>query len=110
MSDDLKRQAIAHIDAKADTLLSVSHDIHAHPELAFKEHHACGLLCDTLDAEGLPAAAGGPVATVTKEVVRNHPAKFRGAIEGSERTAARFHDSQRDLFDFVVDGNRDYGV
>ena len=57
MTDDLKARANAHIDQLADQLLRVSRDIHAHPELAFKEHHACGLLCDTLAAEGLPAAA-----------------------------------------------------
>ena len=55
MTDDLKARANAHIDRLAETLLEVSHDIHAHPELAFKEHHACGLLCDTLASQDLPA-------------------------------------------------------
>ena len=57
MTDDLKASAIAHIDQLADKLLGVSRDIHARPELAFKEHYACGLLCDTLANEGLPATA-----------------------------------------------------
>jgi amidohydrolase len=57
MSDDLKARANAHIDQLADKLLGVSHDIHAHPELAFKEHHACGVLCDTLASEGFSATA-----------------------------------------------------
>ena len=57
MTDDLKARANAHIDQLAGTLLEVSHDIHAHPELAFKEHHACSLLCDTLASQGLPATA-----------------------------------------------------
>ncbi|TNF84972.1 MAG: M20 family peptidase [Gammaproteobacteria bacterium] len=46
------------IDDLSDTLLKVSHSIHANPELAFKEHHAAGLLSDTLDAQGLPAERG----------------------------------------------------
>ncbi len=46
------------IDDLSDTLLEVSHSIHANPELAFQEHHAAGLLSDTLDAQGLPAERG----------------------------------------------------
>lgn len=46
------------IDALADTLLAVSHDIHANPELAFQEHHAAGLLCDTLDNQDLAPERG----------------------------------------------------
>ncbi|MEJ2089580.1 MAG: M20 family metallopeptidase, partial [Gammaproteobacteria bacterium] len=46
------------IDALADTLLAVSHDIHANPELAFQEHHAAGLLCDTLDKQDLAPERG----------------------------------------------------
>lgn len=46
------------IDDLSETLLEVSHSIHANPELAFKEHHAAGLLSDTLDAQGLPAERG----------------------------------------------------
>ncbi len=48
----------ARIDDLSGTLLEVSHSIHANPELAFKEHHAAGLLSDTLDAHGLPAERG----------------------------------------------------
>lgn len=46
---------IDRIDDLADTLISVSRDIHAHPELAFEEHHAARLLADTLERHGLPA-------------------------------------------------------
>ena len=42
------------IDDLSNTLLEVSHSIHANPELAFEERHAAGLLSDTLDAQGLP--------------------------------------------------------
>jgi amidohydrolase len=46
------------IDSLSDTLLAVSHEIHANPELAFEEHRAAALLSDTLDAAGLPAERG----------------------------------------------------
>jgi len=46
------------IDDLSDTLLDVSHSIHANPELAFQERHAAGLLSDTLDAQGLAVERG----------------------------------------------------
>ena len=46
------------IDSLASTLLEVSHSIHARPELAFKEHHACKLLASTLNEHGLQAETG----------------------------------------------------
>ncbi len=46
------------IDSLSGTLLSVSHEIHANPELAFQEHHAAALLCDTLEAQDLIPARG----------------------------------------------------
>ena len=54
MTEELKQIVVNRIDAMAAQLLDVSHDIHAHPELAFNEHHASSLLCDTLSAAGLP--------------------------------------------------------
>jgi amidohydrolase len=42
-----------HIDALADELIGLSHDIHAHPELAFEEHHASAVLTASLAAHGL---------------------------------------------------------
>ena len=54
MTAELKQIVVNRIDAIAQSLLEVSHDIHAHPELAFNERHASGLLCDTLAAAGLP--------------------------------------------------------
>ena len=41
------------IDSLAAGLLDVSHDIHAHPELNYEEHHAHAVLTDLLEAEGL---------------------------------------------------------
>ncbi|MCU1487557.1 MAG: amidohydrolase [Actinomycetia bacterium] len=49
----LKARMCERIDALADTLLEASHDIHAHPELAFEEHHAHDLLTEILEREGL---------------------------------------------------------
>ena len=36
------------VDASADLLIDISHQIHANPELAFDEHFAHKLLCDTI--------------------------------------------------------------
>ncbi|MEZ5372178.1 MAG: hypothetical protein R2704_05495 [Microthrixaceae bacterium] len=50
------------VDAIADRLIEVSHRIHAHPELAYAEHHAHDLLCDELEA----ATAGSAALRVTR--------------------------------------------
>lgn len=52
-ADELKRRAIAEIDRLAATLYGVSHDIHAHPELNFEEHHAHRVLTEALSNAGL---------------------------------------------------------
>src|SRR5437879_3208557 len=41
------------IDALADTLLALSHDIHAHPELSFEEHYAHDVLTAALERDGI---------------------------------------------------------
>lgn len=51
--EDLKQRVGDDIDRRADRLVEISHDIHAHPELNFEEHHAHDLLCDELEAAGL---------------------------------------------------------
>jgi amidohydrolase len=55
---DLKHDVCRAVDELADTLLAVSHEIHAHPELAFKEHRASTLLVKTLRAAGLDVTPG----------------------------------------------------
>jgi amidohydrolase len=50
----LKEEACAAVDARRETLLAVSHEIHAHPELAFEERRASALLVSALRGEGLP--------------------------------------------------------
>jgi amidohydrolase len=48
-----KKQACASIDALAEVLIDASHQIHANPELNFKEHHAHDLLTSVLESNGL---------------------------------------------------------
>lgn len=50
----LKREACERIDAMSAQLIDISHQIHAKPELAFHEHFAAGLLCDTLEKNDMP--------------------------------------------------------
>ena len=53
MQEKLKESVASYIDGIASGLLRVSHDLHAHPELAFEEFHACELLTATLEAYDL---------------------------------------------------------
>jgi amidohydrolase len=46
--DRLKDAACAAIDSASSLLIDISHDIHAHPELNYEEHHAHGLLADLM--------------------------------------------------------------
>jgi amidohydrolase len=50
--EQTKQRAQAAVDAVADELVRLSREIHSHPELAFKEHHACGQLVPFLEAQG----------------------------------------------------------
>ena len=52
--DEAKERVCAEVDRRAESLLAVSHDIHAHPEENFAEHHAHDLLTEVLEGEGLP--------------------------------------------------------
>ncbi len=42
--DEAKHAACAAVDELAPQLIAISREIHAHPELAFEEHHACAQL------------------------------------------------------------------
>jgi catechol 2,3-dioxygenase-like lactoylglutathione lyase family enzyme len=55
MIDPLKKEVCATVDRLAPELLHVSHEIHAHPELAFEEVRASRLLAETARARGLDA-------------------------------------------------------
>ena len=52
-----KKTVIAEIDRRADALLRVSHEIHAHPELNFEEHFAHDVLTAAIANAGLPVTA-----------------------------------------------------
>ena len=54
MKEDITR----FVDDHADTLLRVSREIHAHPELAFEEVRASALLADTAEGFGVPMQRG----------------------------------------------------
>jgi amidohydrolase len=55
---ELKARACADIDRRAADLLSVSHDIHDHPELNYEEHFAHDALTRAIDNAGLPVVRG----------------------------------------------------
>lgn len=56
--DLLKRAACEAIERLEPELLRISHAIHATPELAFEEHHACALLVEALRKGNLEVEAG----------------------------------------------------
>jgi amidohydrolase len=58
MLKTLKHDVCAAIDALAPELIAVSHEIHAHPELAFEEVRASRLLAETARKRGLDAVLG----------------------------------------------------
>ncbi len=67
--DDLKAEAGALVDAMAGELIELSHDIHAHPELAWDEHHASAVLAAAIRRHGLACehpAYGLPTAFVAR--------------------------------------------
>lgn len=55
---EAKQHVRAEIDRLTPTLLEVSHEIHAHPELNFEEHFAHDMLTGVLDDEGLAVERG----------------------------------------------------
>lgn len=53
-TETLKKKTCAAIDALSDELVTISHAIHAKPELAFEEFFAAETLTDALNAHDLP--------------------------------------------------------
>ena len=51
--EEVKKRLADEVDRRADVLVDVSHQIHAHPELNYQEHFAHDLLTDVLAGEGL---------------------------------------------------------
>jgi len=58
MLESLKKEVRAAIDALGPELVAVSHEIHAHPELAFEEVRASRLLAETARKGGVDAVLG----------------------------------------------------
>jgi amidohydrolase len=54
----LQQRVLDAVDRRADRLLEVSHEIHAHPELCFEEHTAHRILTDELERAGLSVTRG----------------------------------------------------
>ncbi|MDZ7732457.1 MAG: hypothetical protein U5R31_04490 [Acidimicrobiia bacterium] len=67
-----KRRVIEEIDRRAEVLVDLAHDIHAHPELCYEESYAHGRLCDLLVDEGFAVdrAPGGLDTAFRTEVGR----------------------------------------
>ncbi|MGH8899042.1 MAG: M20 family metallopeptidase [Egibacteraceae bacterium] len=55
---DLRAQMSAAVEAVAGDLVGLSHDIHAHPELCYAEHHAVQAVASLLAAHGHDAEVG----------------------------------------------------
>jgi amidohydrolase len=72
----LQEKIIQAVDAAADTILKVSHQIHDHPELGYEEVFASGLLAQTLEAYGFEVErgyAGIPTAFCARKGKRKGP-------------------------------------
>ena len=48
-----------HVEADREHLLGLSHDVHAHPELGFRERHAAAAVARLLADHGIEAEVGG---------------------------------------------------
>jgi amidohydrolase len=55
-AEDLKARVCAAIDARAEALVALSRDLHAHPEIAFEEHRSSAALAAAVQEAGLPVA------------------------------------------------------
>jgi amidohydrolase len=72
--DALKARACEAIERDAERLITLSHRIHAHPELAYQEVQASGWLCDYLRERAFDVTPG----------IADMPTAFR-AVAGDER-------------------------
>jgi amidohydrolase len=55
---ELRDRAAEEVESRADDLVALSHDIHAHPEPGFEEHHAAAAVARLLRAQGHDATVG----------------------------------------------------
>ena len=72
--EDWKGRIRAAVDELRDRLLATSHDIHAHPELAFQEHRSSARLADELEQGGFRVERG----------VGGLPTAFRAELSGGD--------------------------
>ncbi len=66
--EELSSAITRRVDDLADSLLEVSHTIHANPELAFEERQAAALLCGTLEQHDLAPSRGAYTLETAFEV------------------------------------------
>ena len=60
MALDPRSSAAAHLESVTDTLLALSHDLHANPELAWEEHRSVGRTAEPLKAHSRFAVTENP--------------------------------------------------
>lgn len=63
----------ADIESHQDTLISLRRDLHAHPELAFKEIRTAGIIAGRLKAAGLDVRTGVAETGVVGVLMGNRP-------------------------------------
>ena len=57
-SEDVRAAVTASVQRLGDDLVALSHDVHAHPELGYAEHHAAAAVAALLDRHGHDAEVG----------------------------------------------------
>ena len=72
----LQNKIVEAINAHAETILSVSHQVHDHPEMGYQEIFASGLLADTLEGMGFAVERGYAALTTA---FRARKGRSRGA-------------------------------
>lgn len=90
-TSDLKKRAIAAIDARRDELVNISATLHANPEIAFQEFESSALLCDALEKDGFVVARGvGTLETAFR-------AEARGKRDGATIAILAEYDALPDI-------------
>src|SRR5437879_457406 len=87
-----KQTVIAEVDRRADDLIRVSREIHAHPELCYEERFAHDVLTAAI------AAARHRGTEPDRALLRPGRARGRRALEGDQRArrrGARLHERRR---------------
>ena len=56
MDTKIYESIVQRIDEVADTLITTSHEIHAKPELAYKQYNACDTLTSVFEQHEIPSS------------------------------------------------------